>query len=79
MHYYSLCYNIHPQNEVLFVLGLTMMEASEDSSISDQADPQDLQKISHAEHPSNDEPANNKCETPLNATLDPEIEEVMNN
>lgn len=56
-----------------------MMEASEDSSISDHADPQDLQKVSHnAEHPSNDEPSNNKCETPLNATLDPEIEEVRN-
>nr|CAG4636814.1 EOG090X020Z [Ceriodaphnia reticulata]SVE72796.1 EOG090X020Z [Ceriodaphnia reticulata] len=58
--------------------GLTIMETSEDSSISDQAEPhQDMQKVNNnAEQPSTNEPSNNMCETMLSATLiDPEIEE----
>ena len=44
------------------------MEVSEDSS--DHAD-QDIQTIKS-------EPSNNICEIALNATLDPELEEVCN-
>lgn len=55
-----------------------MMEASEDSSISDQADPQEQQKITVSVKHTNEQ-CNSMSETPLNATLDHEMEgEVMN-
>nr|SVE85354.1 EOG090X020Z [Daphnia pulicaria] len=50
-----------------------MIEASEDSSISDQADPQEQQKITSVSVEHTNEQCN-MSETPLNATLDPEME-----
>jgi hypothetical protein len=55
-----------------------MIEASEDSSISDQADPQEQQKITSVSVEHTNEQCN-MSETPLIATLDPEMEgEVIN-
>ena len=56
-----------------------MIEASEDSSISDQADPQEQQQKITISVDRNEQSINNMSETPLNATLDHEMEgEVIN-
>jgi hypothetical protein len=50
-----------------------MIEASEDSSVSDQADPQEQPKITSSVERTNEQ-SSNMSETPLNATLDHEME-----
>ncbi len=62
---------------VFLIQGISMIEASEDSSISDQADPQEQQKITSVSVEHTNEQCN-MSET-HNATLDPEMEgEVIN-
>nr|CAH0107839.1 unnamed protein product [Daphnia galeata] len=51
-----------------------MIEASEDSSISDQADPQEQQQKITISVDTNEQSIHNMSETPLNATLDHEME-----
>lgn len=56
-----------------------MLEGSEDSSVSDQADSHDLQKITELveQNANPNEQINNLTEVVLNKTIDPEIEEVI--